>query len=639
MMIEWINSAIVNRHIQLYPYNEFHNIEYNNESSFSRVDSADWPLTNRKVALKKLKNFNVEKFVSEVRMHIICHSSIYIIRFLGLTREEGIGTSYIMILEYADQNLRMFLQKYTNFEWDGKLKISLDIAKGLGYLHSLNIAHRDLHSNNIVINQVHNCTQSEFIARITDFGSATVLSDDNNDNDKVLGQIPFTDPKYLNDHRYYRKDLRSDIYSLGVVFWEISSNTAPFMNFMGEFTGDYRDLCLAMAIIAGLRENRKVLTPDEYYMLYKRCWDDEPSERPNINAVIETLKTITIALVKTITIGNDDYVSTYEETKYNINKSINKGYVKKDDSESASQSNIYKSENKITYDIKTKENEDEVDVTKIEFKLFNKDQITDITDIQYYNSNNNINLRLMSTDNSKIVIKKLYSDKIKPSNLNNLYKISEQSNNIVKFLGIFKDKDKFFLVTPFSHEGNLRDYLSNKNCPSEEKIKIATDIVHGILFLHKEHDIIHENLHPKNIIMFDGIAKISDLPLPYEKKSICLDEHFFEKIGYLDPDSLLNKRFKKAKSMDIYSLGSLLWEMISEQIPYSKDTRVKSIIKLIKEIKKGHREVDVPNLPDIPAECMNEYKDLYNKCWDKDSSSRPIIEDVHKKILHINTLL
>ncbi|GBB95102.1 hypothetical protein RclHR1_02480001 [Rhizophagus clarus] len=204
----------------------------------------------------------------------------------------------------------MFLQKYTNFEWDGKLKISLDIAKGLGYLHSLNIAHRDLHSNNIVINQVHNCTQSEFVARITDFGSATVLSDDNNDNDtnKVLGQIPFTDPKYLNDHRYYRKDLRSDIYSLGVVFWEISSNTAPFMNFMEEFTGDYRDLCLAMAIISGFRENRKILTPDEYYILFKRCWEGEPSERPNIDAVIEALATInpilSNSLVETITIGD-----------------------------------------------------------------------------------------------------------------------------------------------------------------------------------------------------------------------------------------------------------------------------------------------------------------------------------------------
>lgn len=50
-----------------------------------------------------------------------------------------------MVFEYADQNsLRMFLQKYTSVEWDAKLKISLDIASGLSYLHSLNIAHRDL---------------------------------------------------------------------------------------------------------------------------------------------------------------------------------------------------------------------------------------------------------------------------------------------------------------------------------------------------------------------------------------------------------------------------------------------------------------------------------------------------------------
>lgn len=148
-----------------------------------------------------------------------------------------------------------------------------------------------------------------------------MLNTDDNDNDinKVLGQIPFTDPVYLDKYKHYRKDLRSDIYSLGVVFWEISSNTAPFIDFMEEFTGDFRDLCLAMAIISGLRETRKILTPDDYYMLYRHCWDDDPSRRPNINAVIETLKTInpilSNSLVETRTIGKSYLLKKIQKSK------------------------------------------------------------------------------------------------------------------------------------------------------------------------------------------------------------------------------------------------------------------------------------------------------------------------------------
>ncbi|RIA84485.1 kinase-like domain-containing protein [Glomus cerebriforme] len=234
-----------------------------------------------------------------------------------------------------------------------------------------------------------------------------------------------------------------------------------------------------------------------------------------------------------------------------------------------------------------------------------------------------------TNNNNKVIIKKLHDNKI-TINLNNL--LSKQCNNIIKFLGIYKDENKFFLITPLA-EGNLRDYLKSKNYSLKEKIKIATDITNGIRVLH-EHNIIHENLHPKNILMFDGIANISDLPLPYEKKSIYFDEHYFEKIGYLDPDSLLNEHFEKRKSMDIYSLGSLLWEIMSEQVPYSKDKNI-GIVQLIHKIKEGHREDDISKIPDIPA----EYIDLYKKCWDKNSLDRPSIEDVYKNFHILNNQL
>src|SRR3954449_8957380 len=106
--------------------------------------------------------------------------------------------------------------------------------------------------------------------------------------------------------------------------------------------------------------------------------------------------------------------------------------------------------------------------------------------------------------------------------------------------------------------------------------------------------------------MLGGIAQISDLPLPYEKKTVYYNLNFFDNIGYLDPNSFLNENFKKEYSMDIYSLGILLWEIMSEQIPYSKS---RNSLQLVEKIKYGGaREQDISCAP-------YEYIDLYKKCW------------------------
>src|SRR5947209_15854900 len=103
--------------------------------------------------------------------------------------------------------------------------------------------------------------------------------------------------------------------------------------------------------------------------------------------------------------------------------------------------------------------------------------------------------------------------------------------------------------------------------------------------------------------MFDKVAKISNLPLIYNNEDLYFDENIFDNIGYIDPNSLLNDDFKKDSSIDIYSFGSLLWEIASEKIPCSE---VESILVLIEKMKNSLyiEDDDIPNFPD-------EYKNLY----------------------------
>ncbi|PKC10498.1 kinase-like protein [Rhizophagus irregularis] len=158
-----------------------------------------------------------------------------------------------------------------NLTWNDKKKLAFQIADGLNYLHNENILHRDLHSKNIVI---HNSN-----AKITDFG---ISKDQNNQTSMAyignFGVIAYMEPKRLINPKFpYTKS--SDIYSFGVLMWEISSGFPPFKD------NDNR-VALAISINTGIREVTALGTPEEYGKLYKNCWNQEPEQRPTINEIL-----------------------------------------------------------------------------------------------------------------------------------------------------------------------------------------------------------------------------------------------------------------------------------------------------------------------------------------------------------------
>ena len=89
------------------------------------------------------------------------------------------------------------------------------------------------------------------------------------------------DPKRFLDPSFpYTKS--SDIYSFGVLMWEISSGYPPFK--------DSDKFALVFAINNGVREVAIPNTPNEYEELYKNCWNQEPEQRPTINEILDEFK-------------------------------------------------------------------------------------------------------------------------------------------------------------------------------------------------------------------------------------------------------------------------------------------------------------------------------------------------------------
>ncbi|PKC76119.1 kinase-like protein [Rhizophagus irregularis] len=273
---EWIKKNMKEEDIKYFEYSEFNKIKKIGEGGFGVVNRAE---TNDKVqvALKgliekkssKIEENVIENFVKELKnLRKVAHH-VNIISFLGISKDD-IG--YVMVLEYANEgNLRdYFNRKFDSLQWENKIRMALDITCGLKCLHSDGIIHRDLHSKNILVNNGR--------LLIADFGLSKRLTEvTSNSKSNNIGIIEYVEPQCLRSVNYV-KDKRSDVYSLGVLLWEITSGHPPF------HTAE-RDMLGYHISHENLREEPIDGTPSEYRQLYQKCWDGDPEKRPNINEV------------------------------------------------------------------------------------------------------------------------------------------------------------------------------------------------------------------------------------------------------------------------------------------------------------------------------------------------------------------
>lgn len=116
---------------------------------------------------------------------------------------------------------------------------------------------------------------------IADLGLSKKLAEvSTNSKANKLGMVEYIDPQLYKSAKF-KKNKKSDIYSLGVLLWEISSGHPPFPNCE-------RDI-LHLHIRDGHREKPVKGTPPKYRQLYQECWDGEPNSRPDIEKVYKTL--------------------------------------------------------------------------------------------------------------------------------------------------------------------------------------------------------------------------------------------------------------------------------------------------------------------------------------------------------------
>ena len=186
------------------------------------IFKAKHPTLNRDVILKRLafnsKEVVIERFKREAQLQIDFHND-NIVQVFDHFKE---GLSYYIVMEYVDGiSLDALIEKNRYLPNEIALLLFYQIARALKYAHDKEVIHRDIKPANVLISK-------EGIVKLTDFGIAT--SKESRDKyltgEMTLGTPAYMSPEQITDTR--NVDKRADIYSMGVVLYEMVTGKCPF---------------------------------------------------------------------------------------------------------------------------------------------------------------------------------------------------------------------------------------------------------------------------------------------------------------------------------------------------------------------------------------------------------------------------
>ncbi|AHF07634.1 Stk1 family PASTA domain-containing Ser/Thr kinase [Desulfitobacterium metallireducens] len=156
--------------------------------------------------------------------------------------------------------------------------------------------------------------------------------------------------------------------------------------------------------------------------------------------------------------------------------------------------------------------------------------------------------------------------------------------NIVSIYDVGKDGDTEYIVMEYVEGQNLKELIRNyAPLSSEQSINLARQIAEAIRHAH-EHHIIHRDIKPHNILVTaDGRAKVTDFGIARAVSAATMT-HTGDIIGsvhYLSPEQA--KGVQTNEQSDLYSLGIILYELLTGKVPYDGETPVAIALKHLQE--------------------------------------------------------
>jgi eukaryotic-like serine/threonine-protein kinase len=198
-------------------------IEVVGSGGMSSVYRAHDRVLERTVALKVLHERLVaqadvvERFSREAKLVAgLSHHNIVAV----IDRGEYLGSPFIVLEYISGENLKQLLVRQGPLPVERALELTIEIAEGLAFAHQKGFVHRDVKPQNVLLN-------GKGEAKVTDFGIARPLEAQEGETQTgtVLGTCDYISPEQAQGRRV---DERTDIYSLGIVLYELLTGEMPF---------------------------------------------------------------------------------------------------------------------------------------------------------------------------------------------------------------------------------------------------------------------------------------------------------------------------------------------------------------------------------------------------------------------------
>ncbi|KAL9249166.1 putative serine/threonine-protein kinase SIS8 [Drosera capensis] len=244
--------------------------------SHGEVYHGDWNGTE--VAVKRLLDQDIsgeflEAFISEVSiMKRLRHPNVVL--FMGaVTRPPNLS----IVTEFLPRGslYRLIHRSNNNLDERRRLKMALDAARGMNYLHTCSpvIVHRDLKSPNLLVDR-------NWVVKVCDFGLSRMKQSTFLSSRSTAGTAEWMAPEVLRNEPSNEK---CDVYSYGVILWELFTLQQPWgrMN--------------AMQVVGAVGfQHRRLDIPDNVEPviadLIRRCWQTDPRLRPSFFEIMAALK-------------------------------------------------------------------------------------------------------------------------------------------------------------------------------------------------------------------------------------------------------------------------------------------------------------------------------------------------------------
>ena len=189
--------------------------------------------------------------------------------------------------------------------------------------------------------------------------------------------------------------------------------------------------------------------------------------------------------------------------------------------------------------------------------------------------------------------------------------------NIVSIYDVENEGEFYYLILEYVEGMTLKDYMiKNPRIPIETIVHIAKQIASGLSHAH-QNGIIHRDIKPQNILMNDNLTcKITDFGIAraYGDTTLTQTNQMLGTVYYLSPEQARGN-VATAQS-DIYSLGILIFEMITGQIPFKGESAVAIALK--------HLQEELPDIDKYRENVPQSVKNIVLKATMKNPNERYI---------------